>query len=159
MSYQFYKVLHMLGFMLFIFWIRRTSCRRLRQSTITKKCAYHDLCGSWLRLAFNFSEWFPVWPHAWVLCRVCQLGCRLKSASGFFWESQSLLVKRKGSIGWPVAILLWGLGTTAAFIVSTNHFRGAVKKASCEAFLLHDFFEFLFKICSHLLKSILQQQI
>jgi hypothetical protein len=32
------------------------------------------------------------------------------------------LVKRKGSIGWPIAVLLMGLGTTAAFIAVNKPF-------------------------------------
>ncbi len=32
------------------------------------------------------------------------------------------LVKRKGYIGWPVAILIWGLGTTAAILAITKPF-------------------------------------
>lgn len=32
------------------------------------------------------------------------------------------VVKRKGYIGWPVAILLWGLGTTAAMFAVTKPF-------------------------------------
>ncbi|MEK2644522.1 hypothetical protein [Bdellovibrio sp. BCCA] len=121
MSYQFYKVLHLLGLMLLFFGfggllIAAYAKVELKKPARIMGFVTHGI-GLLLILVSGFGmaarlglvSGLPAWVQAkigiWVL-----LGIGIS------------LVKRKGYIGWPVAVLLWGLGTSAAFIAVNKPF-------------------------------------
>lgn len=121
MSYQFYKILHMLGLMLTFFGfggllVAAYARAELKKSARIMGFITHGI-GLLLILVSGFGmaarlgmiAGLPGWVQAkigvWVL-----LGIGIS------------LVKRKGYIGWPIAILLWGLGTSAAILAITKPF-------------------------------------
>ncbi|WII71338.1 hypothetical protein QJS83_12780 [Bdellovibrio sp. 22V] len=121
MSYQFYKVLHLIGFMLLFFGfggilLSAYSKTELKKPARIMGMVTHGLglliilvSGFGMAARLGLVSGLPAWVQAkigiWVL-----LGVAIS------------LVKRKGYIGWPVAILLWGLGTSAAFIAVNKPF-------------------------------------
>ncbi|MNK06255.1 hypothetical protein D3C87_241480 [compost metagenome] len=121
MSYQFYKVLHILGLMTLFFGFGGLLVANYAGVVLSKKArimtmATHGI-GLLLILVSGFGmaarlglvAGLPSWVQAKVLIWVL-LGAGIA------------LVKRKGKIGWPLAILLIGLGTTAAFIAINKPF-------------------------------------
>jgi hypothetical protein len=121
MSYEFYKIVHMLGLMCLFFGMGGLLVSVYAGVQIqgrAKKMSFmlHGI-GLLLLLVGGFGMaakmglmgHLPGWVHAklaiWVL-----LGGGIT------------LAKRKGSIGWPVAILLLGLGLTAAILAVTKPF-------------------------------------
>lgn len=121
MSYQFYKVLHILSLMLLFFGFGGLLIAAYAKIELKKPARImgfitHGI-GLLLLLVSGFGmaarlgmiTGLPTWVHAkigiWVV-----LGIAIS------------LVKRKGHIGWPVAILLFGLGTSAAFIAINKPF-------------------------------------
>lgn len=121
MSYQFYKVLHILGLMTMFFGfggILIAAFAGIKLEGSAKKMAFitHGI-GLTLLLISGFGmaarlglvTGLPPWIHAkltiWVL-----LGGAVA------------LAKRKGHLGWPLAILLLGVGTTAAYIAINKPF-------------------------------------
>lgn len=121
MSYQFYKVLHLLGLMLLFFGfggllIAAYARVELKKSARIMAFATHGLglllivvSGFGMAARLGLVQGLPSWVQA-------KVGIWFLLAIGIS------LVKRKGSIGWPVAILLWGLGTTAAYIAINKPF-------------------------------------
>lgn len=121
MSYQFYKVLHLLGLILLFFGFGGLLMAAYAKVELKKQARMMGFISHGVGLLLILVSGFgmaarlglvsglPSWVHAkiaiWVL-----LGVGIS------------LVKRKGHIGWPVAILLWGLGTTAAFIAINKPF-------------------------------------
>ncbi|KYG64421.1 hypothetical protein [Bdellovibrio bacteriovorus] len=121
MSYQFYKVLHMLGFMIMFFGFGGLLIPAFAKLTLTKGArimayATHGI-GLLLILVSGFGmaarlgmvQGLPTWVQAkigiWLV-----LGVAIS------------LVKRKGYFGWPIAILLWILGGSAAYIAINKPF-------------------------------------
>ncbi|MBV2169362.1 MAG: hypothetical protein KUL82_11715 [Bdellovibrio sp.] len=121
MSYEFYKVLHLLGLMLLFFGFGGLLVAAYSKAELKKAARIMGFITHGLGLLFILVSGFgmaarlglaaglPGWVHAkiaiWVL-----LGVGIS------------LVKRKGYIGWPVAVLLLGLGTSAAFIAINKPF-------------------------------------
>lgn len=121
MSFEFYKVLHLVGFMLLFFGFGGLLTAAFAKVQLTKQARMMAFMTHGLGLLLVFVSGFgmlaklgmmsglPGWAQAkigiWLV-----LGVAIS------------LVKRKGHIGWPVAILLWGLGTTAAFIAINKPF-------------------------------------
>lgn len=121
MSYEFYKVLHFLGIILLFFGLGGLLVVNYGRAQIQKQARMMAMMGHGVGLLLIIVSGFglaarlglarsmPGWIHAkiaiWVL-----LGISIS------------LVKRKGYIGWPVAILLWGLGFTAAFLAVNKPF-------------------------------------
>lgn len=121
MSYQFYKVIHLLGLMLLFFGFGGLLMAAYAKVELKKAARIMAFACHGLGLLFIFVSGFglaarlglvqglPTWVQAkigiWLL-----LGVAIS------------LVKRKGYIGWPVAVLLLGLGTTAAFIAVNKPF-------------------------------------
>ena len=121
MPYEFYKVLHILGLMLLFFGfggivVAAYSKAELKKSARLMGMITHGVglllilvsgFGMAARLGL-FAE-LPNWVKAkigiWVL-----LGISIS------------LAKRKGHIGWPVAIFLWGVGIMAAVIAVNKPF-------------------------------------
>lgn len=120
-SYNVYKILHLIGFMLLFFGFGGMLLSAYSRSELKKPARIMGfvthgvglllilVSGFGLAARLGFVSGLPDWVKAkigvWVL-----LGVAIS------------LVKRKGYIGWPVAILLWGLGTTAAFIAVNKPF-------------------------------------
>lgn len=121
MSYQFYKVLHLLGLMLLFFGFGGLLMAAYAKVELKKAARIMGfvthgvglllilISGFGMAARLGLVSGLPAWVQAkvgiWLL-----LGLAIS------------LVKRKGAIGWPVAVLLWGLGTTAAFIAINKPF-------------------------------------
>lgn len=121
MSYQFYKIMHLLGLMTLFFGFGGLLISKYSGVLLSKKARIMSMATHGLGLLLILVGGFgmaaklgimggmPNWMNAkigiWVLLAVA-----------------ISLVKRKGQIGWPVAILLLGLGTTAAFIAVNKPF-------------------------------------
>lgn len=121
MPYEFYKVLHLLGIMLLFFGFGGVLIATYAKLELTKSARMMGVIthgvGLLLLLISGFGmaarlglvQGLPGWVHAklgiWLL-----LGAAIA------------LVKRRGVIGWPVAVLLFGLGVTAAFIAINKPF-------------------------------------
>lgn len=121
MPYEFYKVLHMLGLMLLFFGfggllMAAYSRAELKKSARIMGFITHGfglllllISGFGMSAKLGLMAGLPQWVQAkvgiWLL-----LGLSIS------------LVKRKGTIGWPIAILLWGLGTSAAIIAINKPF-------------------------------------
>ncbi|WP_413575537.1 hypothetical protein ACLVWU_14445 [Bdellovibrio sp. HCB290] len=121
MSYQFYKIIHFLGLITLFFGFGGLLVSTYAGVALNAKArmmsyATHGL-GLLLLLIGGFGmlaklgimKELPGWALAklgiWVL-----MGAAIS------------VVKRKGKIGWPVAILLFGFGTTAAMLAITKPF-------------------------------------
>ncbi|MBO9668548.1 MAG: hypothetical protein J7501_17250 [Bdellovibrio sp.] len=121
MSYEFYKIMHLLGLICLFFGfggllVAAYSGVTLKSNARVMSFATHGL-GLLLLLVGGFGmlakmglmAQMPGWVYGklaiWVL-----MGAGIS------------VVKRKGYIGWPVAILLLGLGTTAAILAITKPF-------------------------------------
>lgn len=121
MSYQFYKILHLLGLMLLFFGFGGLLMSAYARVELKKAARIMGFVTHGVGLLFilvsgfgmaarlGFVAGLPSWVHAkigiWLV-----LGIAIS------------LVKRKGYIGWPVAVLLLGLGTTAAYIAINKPF-------------------------------------
>ncbi len=121
MSYEFYKVLHLLGLMTLFFGFGAVliaayagvklegGARRMAFITHGVGLVLLLVSGFGMAARMGLVQGLPGWVHAkitiWVL-----LGAAIA------------LAKRKGNIGWPVAILLLGVGTTAAYIAINKPF-------------------------------------
>lgn len=121
MTYEFYKVLHMLGLMTLFFGfggllIATFSGVALQPKARGMAFATHGLglllifisgfgMAGKLGLMKDMPHWLQGKMVIWLLLAVC-----------------ISLVKRKGRIGWPITILLLGLGTTAAFLAVNKPF-------------------------------------
>lgn len=115
MSYNFYKVIHLLGLMLLFFGFGGLLISMYARVELKKAARIMAYACHGVGLLFIFVSGFglaarlglvaglPTWVQA-------KIGIWLLMGVGIS------LVKRKGYIGWPVAILILGLGTTAAFI-------------------------------------------
>jgi hypothetical protein len=121
MSYQFYKILHVIGFILLFFGFGGLLTAAYSKVELKKPARLmgflsHGLglllilvSGFGMAARLGFISGLPNWVQAkvgiWVLLGLC-----------------ISIVKRKGHIGWPVAILIWGLGSTAAIIAINKPF-------------------------------------
>lgn len=121
MSYEFYKVLHVLGIMTLFFGFGGVLIAAYAKITLTggpHRMAFvtHGIglaliliSGFGMAARLGLVGGLPGWVHA-------KLGIWLALGGAI------ALAKRKGSIGWPIAILLLGVGTTAAFIAINKPF-------------------------------------
>ncbi|WP_413558294.1 hypothetical protein [Bdellovibrio sp. HCB209] len=121
MTYEFYKIAHMLGLITLFFGFGGLLVTTYAGVTLNSKArlmsfATHGmgllllLIGGFGMLAkMGIMKQLPGWALAklgiWVI-----MGAAIS------------IVKRKGHIGWPIAILLFGLGTTAAMLAITKPF-------------------------------------
>ena len=121
MPYEFYKVLHLLGIMLMFFGFGGLLVPAYAKVELQKSARLMGIISHGVGLLLMIVSGFgmaarlglvhglPVWVYVklgiWLL-----LGVAIS------------LVKRRGTIGWPVAILLWGLGVTAAFVAINKPF-------------------------------------
>jgi hypothetical protein len=121
MPYEFYKALHILGIMLIFFGFGGILMATYGKLDLPKSARMMGMIthgvGLLLILVSGFGmaarlglvQGLPGWVHAklgiWLL-----LGAAIA------------LIKRKGVIGWPIAILLFGLGMTSAFIAINKPF-------------------------------------
>ena len=121
MSYQFYKVAHLLGLMLLFFGfggllMAAFAKVELKKSARIMAFACHGMglllifiSGFGMAARLGLVQGLPTWVQA-------KIGIWLLLGIGIS------LVKRKGYLGWPVATLILGLGTTAAFIAVNKPF-------------------------------------
>lgn len=122
MSYQFYKMMHLFGLMALFFGIGGLLVAHFAKIQLTKSArimafATHGIglvallvggFGLLARLGIVHNG-LPGWIHA-------KLGIWVLMAASV------ALIKRKGHIGWPIAVLVLGLGTTAAYIAMMKPF-------------------------------------
>lgn len=121
MSYEFYKIMHLTGLACLFFGFGGLLVAAYAGVTLNSKAramsfATHGigllllLVGGFGMLAkLGLMAQMPGWVYA-------KLGIWVLMGAGVS------VVKRKGYIGWPVAILLLGLGTTAAYLAITKPF-------------------------------------
>ncbi|MGZ3743635.1 MAG: hypothetical protein ACXWRE_15570 [Pseudobdellovibrionaceae bacterium] len=121
MSYEFYKILHLLGLMLLFFGLSGALTLKMAGAAFTgsvKTMAFltHGiglfllLVGGFGLLAkLGFMGNIPAWALAKLAIWVLFGGC-------------ISLAKRKGQIGWPLMILFVALGTTAAWLAIAKPF-------------------------------------
>ena len=121
MTYEFYKILHLLGIMTLFFGfggVLVASYAGVQLQGKAKSMAFmtHGLGlllilfgGFGMAAKLGLMAHLPGWIHAKIAIWVI-LGAGIA------------LARRKGSIGWPVAILLLGLGLTAAVIAVLKPF-------------------------------------
>ncbi len=121
MSYEFYKVIHLLGLMaLFCGFggVLVSAFAGISLSGKAKKMALAThgvglllivISGFGMAARMGYMAKLPGWIHAkiaiWVILGVAVA-----------------LARRKGKIGWPIAILLLGLGMTAAYLAVNKPF-------------------------------------
>lgn len=121
MSYQFYKIMHFIGLMMLFFGFGGLLISKYSGMILSKKARIMSMATHGIGLLLLLVGGFGMaarlglmagMPH-WMQAKV---GIWMLLAIGIS------LVKRKGQIGWPIAILLLGLGTTAAFIAVNKPF-------------------------------------
>lgn len=121
MSYQFYKIMHLLGLMLLFFGFGGLLVSAYARVELKKAARIMGFVTHGVGLLFILVSGFGMAARlgmmtglpGWVKAKIviwALLGIAIS------------VVKRKGYIGWPVAILLWGLGTTAAMFAVTKPF-------------------------------------
>lgn len=121
MSYQFYKVLHLLGIMLLFFGFGGMLLAAYARIDLKKPARIMGFVSHGVGLLLILVSGFGM---AARLGLVAGLPAWVQVKIGI-WALLGVavsLVKRKGYIGWPVAILLWGLGTSAAIIAINKPF-------------------------------------
>lgn len=121
MSYEFYKLLHILGLILLFFGFGGLLLAAYSKVELKKPARIMGFVTHGVGLLFilvsgfgmaarlGFMAGLPTWVKAKVVIWAL-LGVAIS------------LVKRKGYIGWPIAILLWGLGMSAAIIAINKPF-------------------------------------
>lgn len=121
MSYQFYKIMHLLGLMLLFFGFGGLLVSAYARVELKKAARIMGFVTHGVGLLFILVSGFGM---AARLGMMTGLPGWVKAKIGI-WALLGIaisVVKRKGYIGWPVAILLWGLGTTAAMFAVTKPF-------------------------------------
>lgn len=121
MPYEFYKYLHFLGLFTLFFAFGGVLISAYSGQTLTpaaRKMAFilHGfgiliilVSGFGLAARLGLVGGLPGWIHA-------KLGIWLLLAAGI------ALAKRKGHIGWPLAVLIIGLGSAAGYIATNKPF-------------------------------------
>jgi hypothetical protein len=121
MSFQFYKVLHMIGLMTLFFGFGGLLVATYAGIVLSKKARIMTMVthgvglllilisGFGMAARLGYMAQLPSWIHAKLLIWVL-MGAGIA------------LVKRRGQIGWPITVLLIGLGGTAAFIAVNKPF-------------------------------------
>jgi hypothetical protein len=121
MSYEFYKIVHLIGLMLLFFGLSGALTLKMAgapfQGTVKKMAFITHGIGLALLLIAGFGMAarmgmmgnLPGWVYA-KLCVWLVLGGSIA------------LAKRKGQIGWPLMILFVGLGATAAWLAIMKPF-------------------------------------
>lgn len=121
MSYEFYKVLHLLGLILLFFGLGGLLLAAYAKVELKKQARILGFVSHGVGLLLILVSGFGM---AARLGLVSGLPNWVKAKVGI-WLLLGLaisVVKRRGYIGWPIAILLWGLGITAAFIAINKPF-------------------------------------
>ncbi len=121
MSYEFYKILHVLGLILLFFGFGGLLLAAYSKMELKKPARVMGFITHGLGLLFLIVSGFGM---AARLGLMTNLPAWIK-AKVVLWALLGIsisLVKRKGHIGWPIAILLWGLGTSAAIIAINKPF-------------------------------------
>ena len=121
MSYEFYKILHILGIMLLFFGFGGLLISAYARVELKKQARIMGFVAHGVGLMVILVSGFGM---AARLGMMSGLPGWVKAKIGI-WALLGIMisvVKRKGYIGWPVAILLWGLGTTAAIFAITKPF-------------------------------------
>ncbi|MGZ3774712.1 MAG: hypothetical protein ACXVCY_10300 [Pseudobdellovibrionaceae bacterium] len=121
MSYEFYKIIHILGLILLFFGFGGLLLTAYAKIELPKKARVMGFVTHGIGLLFIIVSGFGM---AARLGLMTNLPTWIKAKVGI-WALLGVsisLVKRKGYVGWPVAILLWGLGVSAAIIAINKPF-------------------------------------
>lgn len=121
MTYEFYKLLHIAGILitfagLFSLLALAWAKNDLQNKVKTFAFASHGtglllilLSGFGMLAKLGLAREIPMWAYGkivvWILV-----------------ASMISIAKRKGYIGWPIAVLFWGLGFTAAYLAVMKPF-------------------------------------
>lgn len=121
MSYEFYKILHLVGLMIMFFGFGGVVVSAFAGIPLQGKSKAMAFITHGIGLLFILVSGFGM---AARLGLVAQLPGWVHAKIGI-WVLMGLaisLAKRKGKIGWPVAVLLFGIGCTAAYIAILKPF-------------------------------------
>ncbi|AHZ86205.1 hypothetical protein AB1A81_04395 [Bdellovibrio bacteriovorus] len=121
MTYQFYKIMHFLGLMTLFFGLGGLLVASYAKVTLTKQARIMTFVTHGLGLMLLLIGGFGM---------MAKLGIMAAMPGWLYgkliiWMLLGLavsLVKRKGYIGWPIAILLLVLGTTASIFAINKPF-------------------------------------
>lgn len=119
--YEFYKVLHLIGLIMVFFGFGGILIAGYARVELVKSARMMGMIAHGVGLLIMFVSGFG-------------LAARMGMMSGLpGWVKTKIVIwlllgggiavaKRKGYIGWPVAILIWGLGATAAYLAVNKPF-------------------------------------
>lgn len=121
MTYQFYKIMHFLGLMTLFFGLGGLLVAAYAKATLTKQARIMTFVTHGVGLLLLLIGGFG------MMAKLGIMGAMPGWLYGklIIWMLLGIavsLVKRKGTIGWPIAILLLVLGTTAAIFAINKPF-------------------------------------
>ncbi|WP_413292948.1 hypothetical protein ACLSU7_16245 [Bdellovibrio sp. HCB185ZH] len=121
MTFEFYKILHMLGLITLFFGFGGLLVTSYAGITLNAKARMMSFATHGMGLLFLLIGGFGMLAKMGIMKQLpgwalAKLGIWVLMGAGIS------IVKRKGHIGWPIAILLFGLGTTAAILAITKPF-------------------------------------
>ncbi len=121
MTYEFYKIIHMLGLITLFFGFGGLLVTSYAGVTLNAKARMMGFATHGLGLLFLLVGGFGMLAKLGIMKELPGWALAKLGIWVLFGAAISL-VKRKGHIGWPIAILLIGLGTTAALLAITKPF-------------------------------------
>lgn len=121
MSYQFYKVLHILGLTLTFFGFGGILLASYARVELVKRARLMGMITHGVGLLIVFVSGFGLAARLGMVTGLPNW-VKAKIVIWLLLGAAIALAKRKGYIGWPVAILIWGLGATAIFLAVNKPF-------------------------------------
>ncbi|QLY24671.1 hypothetical protein [Bdellovibrio sp. KM01] len=121
MTYEFYKILHMLGLITLFFGFGGLLVTSYAGIALNAKARMMSFATHGMGLLFLLIGGFGMLAKMGIMKQLP--GWALAKLGIWVIMGAAIsIVKRKGHIGWPIAILLFGLGTTAALLAITKPF-------------------------------------
>ena len=119
--YEFYKVLHLFGLTLAFFGFGGVLVASYARVDLVKRARLMGMITHGVGLVIMFISGFGL---AARMGMMSGLPGWVKTKIGIWLllGASIALAKRKGYIGWPVAMLIWGLGATAIFLAVNKPF-------------------------------------
>lgn len=121
MSYQFYKIMHFIGLMTLFFGFGGLLIAKYSGLMLSKKARIMSMATHGVGLLLLLVGGFGMAAKLGIMGEMPGW-MKAKVALWALLAVAISLVKRKGQIGWPIAILLLGLGTSAAIIAVNKPF-------------------------------------
>lgn len=121
MSYEFYKILHLIGLILLFFGFGGLLLAAYSKIELKKPARIMGFVTHGFGLLFILVSGFGMAARLGLMTGL-PTWLKVKVTIWALLGVSISLVKRKGYIGWPIAVLLWGLGTSAAIIAINKPF-------------------------------------